>query len=189
MAEAKQTLDVPVVAGLLDECAKHISLSEQNIVWAKVAALKEVHARCVEGLGKAGFPSLAATNDLEWSAFMVEVEKTWKGYTGGDQLKKDNDKLTAALKEYTDHVNLFQGVVEEILYGEVQTTIDTVSALVFFVKAIKGIHDNEAIKTKLRRYSKSQLAKINGSGGSAPLINKILVPTAVYTKLVACTEI
>ena len=189
-AEAEnKTLDVPVVAGLLDECAKHISESEQTIVSAKVAALKEVHARCVEGLGKAEFPSFAATNDLEWGAFVAEVDKTWKSYTGGDQLKKYNDKLPTALKEYTDHVNLFQGVVEEILYGEVQTTIDTVSALVFCVKAIKGIHDNEAIKTKLRRYSKSQLAKINGSGGSAPLINKILVPTAVYTKLVVCTEI
>ena len=154
-----------------------------------LAALKEVHARCVEGLGKAGFPSPAAANDLEWGAFVAEVEKTWKGYTGGDQLKKDNDKLTTALQEYTDHVNLFHGVVEEILYGEVQTTIDTVSALIFCVKAIKGIHDNEAIKTKLRRYSKSQLAKIDGSGGSAPLINKIFAPTAVYTKLVACTEI
>ena len=120
---------------------------------------------------------------------MAEVEKIWKGYTGGDQLKKDNDKLTAALKGCTDHVNLFHVVVEEILYGEVQTTIDTVSALVFCVKAIKGIHENKAIKTKLRQYSKSQLAKIDGSGGCAPLISKIWVLPAVYTKLVACTEI
>ena len=97
--------------------------------------------------------------------------------------------MKTVLKEYTDFVNLFHGVVEEILDGEVQTTIDIVSAFVLCVKAIKGIRNNEASKTKLRRYSKSQLAKVDGSGGSAPLINKILVPTAVYTKLVACTEI
>ena len=168
------------LATVCKECEVIITDAKALVITGEQQVLDSLVAECSDGLDAAQFPSDEATSCLPWDGFLKAVQSTWAGYVGGDALNAKRVDLKQALATLSSSSEAFGVTVIVKKATDAKDIIEKVDALLFSVKAIKGLELHSASPAKLRRYAKAQLSKVDGDNAT---IENSLVPKALLKKL------